>query len=495
MSLGITAVARPWPGTGRLLRIELRRSAMLWLLPLAAALYYYQAYRRALALPPVWGFRAMTLQNDALLDFAMPVAGGAAWVGARESRRHLADLLAGTARSRWARQLAAWTAVTCWALAGYLACTGVVYAITARQATWGGPLWWPVAVDAAGVALVSAAAFAAGALLPSRFTAPLAAVAAFFALGLSIEAVHDGSTAWLIAPGVAGSALGPNLGVATFYGFLPDLSIVQVMFLVGLTAAVLGGMGLVPGAAGRRARAAAAALALAGLAAAGTAAGLAGTARFDRHGMTVIPALHDAASGAPVPYTPVCAAGPVPVCLHPAYAGYLPAVAAALRGVLSEVAGLPGAPSRVAPAAPTYSLSASGEISSSSGVSGRGTALLILPEPPPGVAVNGLTVTAAEFAAQAEADVAPDIVGRVIGQGSPAQAAVTAALLRDGAAGLATPEFSLGGQGPRAPGRAPGRVTPASRRFAALPPAARHAWLASHLAALRAGRVPLAQLP
>jgi len=50
-------------------------------------------------------------------------------------------------------------------------------------------------------------------------------------------------------------------------------------------------------------------------------------------------------------------------------------------------------------------------------------------------------------------------------------------------------------QGPRAPGRAPGRVTPASRRFAALPPAARHAWLASHLAALRAGRIPLAQLP
>jgi hypothetical protein len=496
MSLGITAAARPWPGAGRLLRIELRRSAMLWLLPLAAALYYYQAYRRALALPPVWGLRAMTLQNDALLDFALPVAGGAAWVGARESRRHLADLLAGTARSRWARQLAAWTAVTCWALAGYLACTGVVYAITARQAAWGGPLWWPVAVDAAGVALVSAAGFAAGALLPSRFTAPLAAVAAFFALGFSIEAVHGASSMWLIAPGVAGSALGPNLGVATFYGFLPDLSIAQVMFLVGLAAAVLGGMGLVPGAAGRRARAAAAALALAGLAAAGTAAGLAGTARFDRHGMTVIPALHDAASGAPVPFTPACAAGPVPVCLHPAYAGYLPAVSAALRGVLSEVAGLPGAPSRVTEAAPAYSLSPSNEYSVRPGGRGHGAAFLILPEPPPGVAVNGVTVTMAEFAAQAEADVAPDIVGRVIGgQGSPAQAAVTAALLRDGAVGLATPEFSIGGQGPRLPGRPPAGAGAAARRFAALPAAARHAWLAAHLAALRAGRVSLAQLP
>jgi hypothetical protein len=35
----------------------------------------------------------------------------------------------------------------------------------------------------------------------------------------------------------------------------------------------------------------------------------------------------------------------------------------------------------------------------------------------------------------------------------------------------------------------------AARRFAALSPAARHAWLAGHLAALRSGRVSLAQLP
>jgi hypothetical protein len=35
----------------------------------------------------------------------------------------------------------------------------------------------------------------------------------------------------------------------------------------------------------------------------------------------------------------------------------------------------------------------------------------------------------------------------------------------------------------------------AARRFAALPSAARHAWLARHLAALRAGRITLGQLP
>ena len=35
----------------------------------------------------------------------------------------------------------------------------------------------------------------------------------------------------------------------------------------------------------------------------------------------------------------------------------------------------------------------------------------------------------------------------------------------------------------------------AARRFAALTPVGRHAWLAQHLTALRAGRVSLAQLP
>jgi hypothetical protein len=50
------------------------------------------------------------------------------------------------------------------------------------------------------------------------------------------------------------------------------------------------------------------------------------------------------------------------------------------------------------------------------------------------------------------------------------------------------------GPGP-APGPAAGPVYAAARRLAALPPAARHAWLAAHLAALRSGQLSLGQLP
>jgi hypothetical protein len=42
---------------------------------------------------------------------------------------------------------------------------------------------------------------------------------------------------------------------------------------------------------------------------------------------------------------------------------------------------------------------------------------------------------------------------------------------------------------------AKGPVYAAARRLAAQPPAARYAWLAAHLAALRTGQLSLAQLP
>jgi hypothetical protein len=49
------------------------------------------------------------------------------------------------------------------------------------------------------------------------------------------------------------------------------------------------------------------------------------------------------------------------------------------------------------------------------------------------------------------------------------------------------------GNGP--PGPATGPVYAAALRLAARPPAARHAWLAAHLTALRSGQLTLAQLP
>ena len=197
MTAGAGTVSRPvavrpgrWPAAGRLLRLELLNNAMLWMLPVAAALFWLTTYRKAMAMPPLWNMRARALQSGALLAFASPVAGAAAWMGSREGRRHTTDLVTVTARPRWVRQLATWAATTCWALVGYLGCVAVLYGVTAQQATWGGPLWWPAVVAAASLPALSALGFAAGAAVPSRFTAPLATIAAFFVLGLSTQLIQ-----------------------------------------------------------------------------------------------------------------------------------------------------------------------------------------------------------------------------------------------------------------------------------------------------------------
>src|SRR5262249_6100379 len=144
--------------------------------------------------------------------------------------------------------------------------------------------------------------------------------------------------------------------------------------------------------------------------------------------------LHDAASDRPVRYTPVCSHTRVPVCLNPAYARYLPATVAALTPVLTEVAGLPGAPARVSQAAATYRQGAGNSVSIRLAGPARHprrpprfSPLLLLAHPP------GPAMPTSPRAAARQPTPGPPIVASVIGGGRtppPAQQAVTAALLR-----------------------------------------------------------------
>jgi hypothetical protein len=478
--------------SGRLLRLELRHNAMLWLLPVAFALFFYNGYREIMALPPMWNLRAMTLQNRLLLDLVIPVTGAAAWMGSREGRRGLADLVAGTARPRWSRQLATWAATTAWAELGCLACVAVVYVMTARQASWGGPLWWPAVVSAAGVPALTAIGFAAGAWFPGRFVTPLVTVVAFFGLAFSTQSASGDHSYWQISPLTAGAFdVGAGSEVATFYRYLPDLSIAQVMFTAGLTVALLGALGL-PVA---RMRWLAAVIIAAGLGAAGTAVTLAGTGRLDPHGMIVIPALHDLASDRPVSYPPRCAQTMILVCVHPVYASFLPAVTAAVGPELTEFAALPGAPARISQVAEIYQQEPGNGITITAHLAS--TSQFILPDLLPGQP----GATSAQFTADLEETLGLQLARDVILGGgdqaaapepSQAQLAVIAGSVRFPPSVEPRDLAPLYGQLLPQPG-SPAAL--AARRFAALSPAARHAWLAQHLTALRAGRIALAQLP
>jgi hypothetical protein len=312
---------------------------------------------------------------------------------------------------------------------------------------------------------------------------------------------------------------GQDPGAAIFYPFVPDLSIAQIMFLAGLTVALLAALA-VPGS-GRVTRTVAASIAAAGMAAACTSVVVTGAGSLDAHGMIAIPALHDAASDRPIRFTPVCSSTAIPVCLNPAYARYVPAVASPLARMLGEIAGLPGAPVRLSQAAATSQQEAGNDVIT--GLTGPpivgGEYRMLLPAPDQG---NGPYFTTSQLAGQVRDSIGLAVLASFVGDGpgaSEAQHAVAAALSMD--AGLPAGTQSSGPPVPRGnqvhghpeAGQGPpcfgigcasgttgnlGRGSPvaaAARRFAALSLATRRAWLRSHLSALRAGQITLAQLP
>lgn len=493
-------------GLARLLRVELRRNTMPWVLPLIALVFWFDSYRIAATLPPLWNSRTFYVlgQGHSLIDFAPFVAGVAAWMGSRDGRRGLTDLVTTSARSRFAAQFATWAATAIWAVGGYLVFMAATFWALSRFIVWGGPPYWPVAVGAVGVAAFSAAGFAAGAYFPTRFTAPVAAFGGLLACGMSSQIGFQSYGGWgLILPTNSNNNYGQDAGI--FYQFLPDLPVARVMFLAGVTVALVALLGVRVTAGGLRLRHIATVVAAAGVALAVTAIALAFTARVTPYG-TVIPALHDAANDRPIPYTPVCgqAAG-VPVCVQPAYQAYLPDVTAALRPVLGQTDGLPGAPVRVGQVATVF-FNATGRGPQTS----VGQVSTLRGEPPVlSMPLNVFNLPGSfganqtQFTDEIKLQAVHAIVTRGGPLGNPAQIAVEAALMQHAGIPLsaqprqvlAPSPWALPSNEPHPGTTYPRQIAAAAQRFAALPAATRHAWLASHLPALRAGHVSLAQLP
>jgi len=475
----------------RLLWIEIKRNAVPWALPLLALLVLYDTYRTASGYPPIWAVRASLAAERRVFDFAAFAAGLSAWMGSRESRRNTGEVLAQTARHAVTRHLAALSATLLWVLLAFGAGAAVLYIQTARVVTWGGPPLWPVAVGAVAVITVCVLGFTCGVLFPGRFTAPLAAIAGgVVPLVGSHGLLQPPDPHYLLALDIGR----PPYDLGVFYHVLPDVSIAQVMFMGGIAVAVLGVLALSPalrapaggflsavGGTRRLLYALAAAAVLAGAAASWTAYDLAGTAEPTAAGWN-IPALHGAASDRPVPYTPDCAGTTFKVCVHPAFGAYLDGVTAALGPVAAELAGLPGAPVRAgqmaSPLAAPFIYS---------GITGTTPVYEFTAGP-------GWTSPAGTSSAQWRAGVQEDFLDTVVGGPAwkaagylgPAQQAVVNAMM---AAVGSTSEAAFGGF------TVTPQVAAAARRFAALSPSARHAWLAAHLQAVESGQVTPREIP
>lgn len=493
---------------GRLLRLELRRSTMMWMVPLALVAFWLDTYRGSMALPALWGSRTLILrQGMAVDDFAPFVVGAAAWVGGRDRRRGVGEQVDITPLPRWAARTASWAATAGWTLGTYLACVGFLYGMTAWQGAAGSPLWWPVVVGAVALAAFSALGFALGTLVPSRFTAPLAAIVTALVLR---ETLRSGGRYVLLSPmaSPAYSLASPRADTGIFYPYLPDLSITQLLFLGGLAVAALGLLGVQAVCGGHGLRRVAAAVVAVGLASSGTAIALVGTVRVEANGV-VVPALHDAADDRLIAYTPVCGGSAVPVCLNPVYRAYLPTLTAALDPLLREVAGLPGAPVRFDqvslesqhPALAGAVVAGSPPVVQLALNIGYDGAMWIGSGPPSGV--RGSCCTSQQMwssVSRLTAEVLPPVAGTVVdslvGHADQAQQAVSEGLLR--AAGVSLDSLAIFAQldGSTVVVSQPGTpVYAAGARFAALPAAERHTWLTAHLAELRTGNITLEQLP
>jgi hypothetical protein len=511
----MSVMSVPLPRSARALWLEFKRNAVPYVLPLLAAVLYFDTLRTADGFPPVWTLRASVIPNHMLIEFSAFTGGLAAWAGSREGRRKTLDLVATTPRAAGARLGAALAGTLCWLLLAFLAGVAVLYVQTALQATWGGPSLWPVLVGAAGVTVVTVIGFTCGVSFPGRFTAPLVAVGVLvpfqvgFREAVNVNVTASSGTYALLSP----ISVPPPVETGVYYHVPPDVPIVQVMFMVGIAVALFGVLSLAPGlrqlasAGGRPLRVAAVILVAYGVAASWTAFALAGTARPDAVGGWQIPALHSAASDQPVPVTPDCTSGSAfQVCVHPAFSFYLDDVAAALDPVAAEIAGLPGAPAGAREVA-----SMSGGQNVWSGISGNPPVFDFAAEHV-GTTVgmfNGISSTMyidsgiiPDAAAWREGFQQGLLDSFLIGPSQhagfvpldAAQQAVEDALLIAAGSQPQNPISQMSVNGKPSPGTS-AAVSAAARRFAVLPDSARHAWLAAHLAAMRAGTITLAQIP
>ena len=274
-----------------------------------------------------------------------------------------------------------------------------------------------------------------------------------------------------MSPLVAGPwEIGPDQGVATFYRYLPDLPIVQLM----LPRRTHRGAAGRPGPARRLRRPVATPLRRRRSRRPACwppppPTVLAGTGRLDPHGMIAIPALHNPAHDRPVSYTPTCSDTLIPVCLHPAYTVYLPSVTAALEPVLGELAGLPGAPVRIDQKRRALPAGAGNGVDISRCRPGHDRHTANPPHTAPHHA--GRVGHHGELATQLRTSTARDILNNVIGgerrETSDAQRAVAGAILRPPPSRPIAPTAIAGATVRRPAARYPARLAHAARGRAA----------------------------
>ena len=377
----------------------------------------------------------------------------------RDRRRGIDDLVETTPMPDFARRLQLLAATALWAILAFLVFGGYMFGRTALQATAGGPALWPVLIVLAALLAQASWGFLIGSILPSRFTAPLTAIAvlmvesAFITSSSVKSATTEGTVQHVQSSNWLDGLFATNLSSVPYW---------QLLFYPGLTATALDGLWLI-----KRRDIARCALLLGAVAIVGGSAVMlwGESPRYDvtssvvhNHFGQVIKISN------PVQPTPICAGQPVTVCTDPAYKPILAAAVIQANQLVAPLLGLPNVPLRVEP-----------QDTDLSSQRNRGAWLDI-----------------ARFASTlvANPNSAPD--GYIQNE---AQLAIRAWLMQQANVKYG-PNCAIAAQITHPnPGWPPPDSCAAADRFAQLSSTAQRNWLDAHYVDLRAGKLALADLP
>jgi hypothetical protein len=334
-----------WPVVGpasvspRMVRTEVRRSMGMWLFPFMVAVLVWMIAGSGFWIEGLlWGGAAMLIR-DTLILFG-PLAGGlAAWTAGRERRRGTEELLSTTSRPAAARDLAAWTGIVAWCGLAYLSVAAGFLFYTCLNTTWGSPVLGPITVGLAALFAHSAIGYAAGNYWPSRFVAPLVAIALYWAqavpqfLGYKMVPSPGGGWMYLSTSVIHLSPVVGDSEYSAFYGVLPNVALPQSLWMLGLAGLALASVVLHR----RRDLLSWVALSVA------VAVAVVGVTMLMQTPAQVTDAQRRAAL---IPHELVCVEGRITVCAHPAEQASLEEDAALINRVAAPLARIPGVPTR-----------------------------------------------------------------------------------------------------------------------------------------------------
>lgn len=310
----------------RLLRIEVRRSVLLWLVPLLgfAAAYAGKDYSTSFDTVPTWLYTSAGIGWSTIFLGPM-VAGVACWAAGRDARRGVGDLLTTTATSATRRELVGWGAAAVLGLAAYALLGVCLTTLIDGWGAWGRPEPGLLLVGAAVVLLAVSVGYVVGTLLPWRLLPPLVGIGVYLLL-----LFQEDSRFW------EWQQLGPATWLRpSDYSVLYRPTQVPLtdllLWLGGLSIAVLALLGL------RRREWFSAVVLVVGVALAVT-----GAAQLLDAGAAYGYRAEHVAT-----FTPTCVSEPFPLCSHPAYAELLPENAALVARLLEPVQGIAGVPLRI----------------------------------------------------------------------------------------------------------------------------------------------------